>query len=420
MTTRFTDGTQGSASQVETSFTELRTQGQSAISQLVSLREQSLLLFSNALSALNSKRVRSNRLANQSVALKFVVSDLQDINQTTTTATLRCDTNSVYLKERSAPTQATVQTVRFSASEGTIQALNVPQTGSSGNLGALYRVATSDGSAPVGTFDITLLSQVSTSLIIMDMMNTPSNATLVVSISPDGITYTPAITTTRNGYRISSWFNPQPVQYVRLVITPVLPDTLGGNVYTFGLTDLHIFAVQYHLRSDLYTNQLQISPQGASLQFITDNVPGLTFFLALGPNPALEVSPGDIVAIPGVTTITNQNSTINGSGLLNHTLPTNVYLPSLTIVDAASQISMNIAPNLSHTTTGITNQYITVDPSTGNMYLIVYNSMNDSGRTFNVSYSYGPSTVPVSLQVEMTTSNLNNTPIYQGAELINV
>src|SRR5271156_5847121 len=166
------DGTPGSASQVQALFDALITQGQTSINTLVVLRENTLLLFNNALSELNGKYVRANRLPAIGVAAKFVTSDLQDINQPVTTATVRCDSNNISLRERQAPGTAIVNQVRFSVDEGTIQALQVPQTGSTGNLGALYRVATS-GDTPVGTFDIQLLAPINTALIIFDMIDMP-------------------------------------------------------------------------------------------------------------------------------------------------------------------------------------------------------------------------------------------------------
>ena len=63
MSTRYTDGTEGSASSFIEAVQEIRSQGQTAIDTLVDLRENTLLLFNNALSSLNSKRVRANRLS---------------------------------------------------------------------------------------------------------------------------------------------------------------------------------------------------------------------------------------------------------------------------------------------------------------------------------------------------------------------
>lgn len=419
MTTRFTDSTPGSASQVAQAFSELRTQGQASIDSLVVLRENTLLLFNNALAGLNGKRVRANRMQEIGVAVKFVTSDLQDINQPITTASVRCDSNNVALRERAAPGEAIVNSVRFSASQGTIQALNTPTLSSSGNLGALYRVATQNGAIPIGTFDIQLLNQVSTSLVIFDMMDTPSNAVVQAFTSQNGINFTEALSITRNGYRLAAWFTSQEIKFIRITVTPALPDVLGGSVFTFGLTDLHAFSVQYHLRSDVYTNQIVFTPRSASVQFSTLSVPGLHYFLSLAGNPFIEVFPGTLVPIPGVTTHTTTVGLTDPTGKINLILPGNVYLSTLSIKDHATQLEVRTAPGLSNAASPPTNKYITVDGS-GNMYLVLYNHAADQFRTFDISYLTGPSTVTASMQVELVTDDLNTTPVYAGAKLIEV
>src|SRR5665213_142099 len=477
------DGSAGSSSAVAGAFTALREQGQASIEQLVELRENTLLLFNNGLSELNGKRVRVNRLPEIGIAAKFITSDLQDINQPITTASVRVDANSFSLRERAAPGEAIVSQVRFSASEGTIQALQVPQTGSTGNLGALYRVATSDGSIPTGTFSIQLLAPVSLSLLIFDMMDMPAGPTVIASISQNGISYTPATSITQNGYRWGAWFQPQEIQYITVNITPSLPDTLGGSVFTFGLTDLHAFSVQYHLRSDVYTNQLMIAPRSSQVQFSTATVPGLLYFLTLAGNPAIEVFPGTNVPLPGTSSNTETNKgliaptgsawasattyslgntiidsngnlqtvtalsgtgtsqspthpvwsivggvTIDNSGadqiewtetawsLLNYTLPSDVYLSTLVITDHVTGSVIRTAPGLPKTSIGMTNQYIVIN-SDGTMDLVLYTHAVDQTRTFDISYVAGPSTITASLQVELVTSDLNTTPVYNGASL---
>jgi len=483
--TRLTDGTEGSNSQVLQAFYELLNQGQAAIKQLVTIREDTLLLFNNALSELNGKRVRINRLPEVGIAAKFIATDLQDINQAITTASLRADSNGFSLRERTAPGQAIVNQVRFSVSEGTIQALQTPQTSTAGNLGALYRVATTNGTIPTGTFDIQLLTSVGISLVIFDMMNTPSTAQIQVLISQNGISFTPAVNVTRNGYRLAARFQPQEIKFIRIIITPALPDILGGTVFTFGLTDLHVLSAQYHLRSDVYTNQIIFTPRSTSFQFSTPTVPGLLYFLSLAGNPPIEVYPGSIVSIPGTGTHTQTNiglvaptgstwspstayvlgnqiidsngnlqtvTAVSGTGtsglthpawsttggttidnpggnqltwtetgwaLVNFTLPANTYLSTLRIVDHASQVEMRIAPGLSKLTIGTVNQYIVVN-NDNTMDLIIYNHAVDQSRTFDISYITGPSTVTASLQIELVTDDLNTSPVYSGATLIEV
>ena len=426
--TPLVDGTTGSASAVQANFDVLINQGQAAINQCITLRENTLLLFNNALSELNGKKVRANRLAQIGVPAKFLTTDDKDINQPITTATLRCDAGNVTLRERQAPGEAIVSQVRFSASEGTIQALQVPQTGSSGNLGALYRVATQNGDIPVGTFDIQLLNPVATGLIIFDMMDMPAGPTVQPYISLNGINFAPATSMTQNGYRLAAWFAPAETQYIRLAITPALPDVLGGDVFTFGLTDFHAFSVQYHLQSDVYTNQIQMIPRSAFLKFETETVSGVTYFLSLGGNPALEVFPGAVVSVPGATVITSTSIGLNaGTGQLLTSLPDNTYLSSLVITDVTNPVTpfeVRIAPGLSPAATPNTNQYFTVNQATPTspyeLYLVTYNAGPDSTRVFDVSYTTGPATLTAQLHVQLTTSDLNTTPVYSGAQLVEV
>jgi len=389
-----------------------------------------LLLFNNALAELNGKKVRANRLPEIGIDVKFLTTDDKDFNQPITTATLRCDAGNITLRERQAPGEAIVSQVRFSASQGTIQALQVPQTGSTGNLGALYRVATQNGAVPVGTFDIQLLSPVTTGLIIFDMMDMPAGPTVQPYISLNGINFAPAVSQTQNGYRLAAWFAPAETQYIRLAITPALPDVLGGDVFTFGLTDFHAFSVQYHLQSDVYTNQIQMTPRTAFVEFETETVPGITYFLSLGGNPALEVFPGAIVPVPGATVVNSTSVPLDSvtgqlqlpSPAVTYQLPANAYSSSLVITDVtnpATPFEMRIAPGLSAAATPPSNQYFTLDTS-GNMYLVTYVALHDSARIFDVSYTTGPSQLGAQLHVQLTTSDLNTTPVYSGAQLVEV
>jgi len=172
------------------------------------------------------------------------------------------------------------------------------------------------------------------------------------------------------------------------------------------------------LLSNLYTNQIEITPVGAQVQFSAPATPNIIYFLSIGDNPSIEVNPGDLITIPGSTVVTNQNVDLLSGGQLNFTLPTDVYLPSFTITDAATGLPMRIAPGLPITSTGMTNQYITLDGS-GNMYLVVY-TVADAARTFNLTFATGPISIDVSLQVQLSTNDLNTTPLYTGAELIEV
>jgi hypothetical protein len=267
-------------------------------------------------------------------------------------------------------------------------------------------------------------------LIIFDMMDMPAGPTVQPYISLNGINFAPAVSQTQNGYRLAAWFAPAETQYIRLAITPALPDVLGGDVFTFGLTDFHAFSVQYHLQSDVYTNQIQMTPRTAFVEFETETVPGITYFLSLGGNPALEVFPGAIVPVPGATVVNSTSVPLDSvtgqlqlpSPAVTYQLPANAYSSSLVITDVtnpATPFEMRIAPGLSAAATPPSNQYFTLDTS-GNMYLVTYVALHDSARIFDVSYTTGPSQLGAQLHVQLTTSDLNTTPVYSGAQLVEV
>jgi len=89
---------------------------------------------------------------------------------------------------------------------------------------------------PVGTFDLELDPPLHLSLLSFDVVSTPSTPEISVGVSENGVTFSPASSLALNGYRINAWLVPATVRFVRLTINPTHPDTLGGSVYTFGLT----------------------------------------------------------------------------------------------------------------------------------------------------------------------------------------
>lgn len=81
------------------------------------------------------------RINARDIACRFVVSDMLDIGQTLTSASVRADAGAVTLQERGGPSQAEIKSLLFSSSTGAIEQFN-----------DMYRVHVVDGSKPVGTF----------------------------------------------------------------------------------------------------------------------------------------------------------------------------------------------------------------------------------------------------------------------------
>jgi hypothetical protein len=45
-----------------------------------------------------------------------------------------------------------------------------------------------------------------------------------------------------------------------------MPDTLNGNVYSFGITDFSAAAVEFHLKSELVSGMVPLLPTSASMR----------------------------------------------------------------------------------------------------------------------------------------------------------
>jgi len=126
---------------------------------------------------------------------------------------------------------------------------------------------TSD-SPSVGTFDLELDPPLRLSLLSFDVVSTPSVPGVSVGVSENGVAFAPASSIAFNGYRINAWLVPRTVRFVRLTISPTHPDTLGGGVYTFGLTDISGWAIDFfHLRSEWVSKPVPARPRGLAWTF---------------------------------------------------------------------------------------------------------------------------------------------------------
>ena len=199
-------------------------------------------------------------------------SDLCDIDQGKTTATMRADTAAATLRERREPSQVLVRSTSFTASSGTVEAIDSGST--------LFSVYSPTG-IPTGTFNLTLASLVNVSLLTIDIAAMASSPSITVSVSSNGLTRTPASSVVLNGYRLNAWIPQTPAKYIQLVVTPTHPDNLGGSTYTFGITDLSGTSVSYNLVSDVFFEPITFPVQSASVQLVASDAPGLTYYLTL-------------------------------------------------------------------------------------------------------------------------------------------
>jgi hypothetical protein len=472
-TVTFNIGEEASLSKFVGALQVIHDQGSSVLTELENNRIDTLIEFGRRLASMNGRRQRANRVAATGVPIKFVATDFLDIDQTVTTASVRSDSSSVSLRERSQPVEAQVRSKRFSASLGTIQALD--------NVNLLYRVAVAPGQFPVGTFDLELADTLGLSLMVFDIVATPSMPTIVVETSADGVTYLAAASVSLNGYRISCWTSPGNVRFVRLTITPSQPDTISGNTFTFGVTDFYATSTEYQLVSELVTKPILWSPDAAAVNLVVDADPGLTYFLALGAvgsSPAfVEVTPGTRFALPGITTVSTAGigfqgvtftvgstpavgayirpTTPNGfvyhvtisssatgaeptwpltegatvtsggvtfsatkDGLLNFTLPATAYLNTLSVIETGSGASLRVAPGLSYLDTNIsklTHKYAGVVGQV--IHFISSNVITEIGQTFTIGYVTGLTQLQVQLKVQLSTTDRSRTPVFRGARL---
>lgn len=412
----FTMGQQASASAFLAALEAIQVQGSGVLATLQTAQSDTLLEFERRLSAINARRTRSYRISSPEKPVKFVVTDFLDVDQGNTTGTLRADSGAFTLRERAQLAQAQIQNLLFSSNTGTIENLNPSQN--------IYTVhIDGSGSIPTGQFDITLQAALTLSQLIIDIPATPSQPSITISISSDNITYTKANNISIAGYRITAWLPSILTKYVRVVITPTHPDDLSGTAFTFGVVDFSANSTEYQLQSSFITKPILFTPNSASLVFDAQSDPNITYYLAIGlpaeAVPFIAINPGQVVPIPGTTTASITAIAIDNTGLLAYSVPANTYMTTFEVIDANTNLSMRLAPNLSPTDSRIsqlTNEYIAPQPDTS-LRLIRSDSIYDPTRSFNLSYVSGPPQIQVQLRATLSTINNAVSPTFTGASL---
>lgn len=413
------DGDVSSARVFLDTMEAMRQKGQSVLDDLEAARNETLFRMQQGLNALNSRRQRAARVLSPDVACRFVVSDMLDIDQARTSATVRADAGSVTLRERARSSQADIRRTTFTSATGTIEQFN-----------DMYRVHVADGSQPTGVFEVELMRSQVLTLLVFDIVTLPSNPAIQVWGSEDGLKLLPASEVSVNGYRVNAWFPARSVKYVRISITPNMPDTIGGSTYTFGLTSLAAFSVDYRLYSEMVTRPVPFRPVSAKVRFQAAD-PNLLYFLEFGGGPVSRVEPGQLLDLPGVEPETVDTS-IDPAWRLNSDdgalqLPADIYPASLSILDTAENQGVRIGYGLDPALIGpnLVNKYVAVRPYTDGGWLDVV-PVNDalyddeSGRIYRVSYTHGPDTLAVRLRVQLSTRDRASTPVFRGAWLENV
>jgi hypothetical protein len=404
------NGQESSATLVNQTFAGLQAQGAAVLALLTNIQLTTLVDYGQCLTAVQSKQQRAARVKATEVAGLFVVSDLDSINQGLTTATVRVDTASATLRERHLPATALVTSTAFSASNGLVNSLNQDQT--------LFSVNSS--TTPTGTFTLQLQQAVTLSVLTIDVVAMSSSPTVTVQVSSDGLVYTPANTVALNGSVLNAWFGNTEVLYIQIVLTPAQPDSMGGNIYTFGITDFSATTVSYNLVSDIYFKTLTLAPESQNLLFRAQGTGSLLYNLLLsdGTDPAsyLAVTDGSVVPVPGVASVTTADVAIGTGGVLAIVIPGTVYPNSLSVLDTTANVLLPVIVGLSPADPNLASLNRTVAVLNGATITIlpVPGSLTD---VFTVSYLAGPASISATLLVHLSTTDRTQTPVFNGASL---
>jgi len=420
MSTNLSDNTASSASQLMGLLSALQNTGSQVLAAMAQVQQDTLFRFEQDFNALTSRRQRAVRLLSPDIACRFITSDFLDIDQTLTSAAVRADSQAVTLRESTTLVEANIKSTVFSSATGTVN-----------QFGDMYQVSLTDDSMPTGIFELQLYNAQALTLLVFDATMPPGTPVIQVYGSQTGVTWEAAAGVSQNGSRVNAWFNNQSFQYLRVEITPTHPDTLSGTAFTFGLSNLNVYIVDYQLYSEFVSKPVMIAPVTSQVRFRAPA--GLNYYLTLGDQLPQKVNPDDILSLPGVTDVA-QNTQINTSWVLCPTgsqnpymLPASIYPSSLDVLDVAANEYMNVAYGLDPTQLqpGLTHEYVGVQEVNLQWQLLrvpIINGdfSNESGRTFQVIYVQGPAQVPATLRVQLSSANRALTPIFTGAYLENV
>ena len=407
MLTVFTDGQVADRDLTNSTLSGIYNQGTAILAGLATAYTVSLASLERRLSAINSRRQRSNWTATLGTLGSLTLTDFVSIDQSNTTATVRIDGGGASLWELTVPQRASIATNVFSSDSGTVNTFST-----------LYQVLeASSATIPTGTFLITLTAAVDASLILFDIAATPSSPVLSVSVSADGTTYVLATSVNLEGYRISARLAPSSVKYIQLSIQPSHPDDIDGTTFTFGITDVSLSAVQFQLSSELTSRPILINPSSLSFQFVADADPGIQFYLSLNGSSFSQVASGDTVPVPGAVDVSLPGIAVSGSslGLLLTTLPGGVYPNSLTVTDVASGTVYPLLPGLNPALTGVSLLSGKSVAVFSNSLTLVPESAGDNAKTSNVDYTTGPASISIQVRALFTTTNNSVTPVFRGA-----
>lgn len=404
------DGRQSSAGAMNQTFQQIQDQGNQILALLTKMQLSTLVDYNNRLTALALRQQRAARVSAAGVVGLFLVSDFNTIDQGQSTATVRIDTASATLRERRVPVTALVTSTSFSASTGTVSALNKNQT-----LLSVY-----SDSVPTGTFTLQLQQPVNLSVLTISLVAMVSNPSVTVQVSEDGLIYTPADSLSFQGDTLNAWFKASEVRFIQLILTPAQADNMSGNSYTFGITDFGATTVSYNLVSDIYFQPVTIAPETETLRFRAQGSGRLVYNLLLdngSPTAAFQaVTNGASVTVPGVASFSDTGVSINSSGVLGTALPANTYQSSIKIVNTTTGQTIPVFVGLSPTDPHLAELQKTYAAVNGSTVTILPPPASTTDL-YSMSGLTGPSSIQATLVVHLSTTDRTQTPVFQGASL---
>jgi hypothetical protein len=406
----FVNGQQGSASQIMKAFTALHSNGQTNLDNITNIYTESLVAFERRVSYLNSKQQQANKITNQNSLANFSITDFSSIDQSETTGTIHIDTNVVNCSEQNIEVKAVLKSIDFSTSVGSIETLDV--------ISNVYRVYNTNSQTPTGTFSITLTKPINLSVLVFDLPSIAGNPIINVTVSDTGVIYNPCISYSLNGYRLIVYLNPAEITYIKLDITPSMPDNLGGSLYTFGVTDFVGNSTLYRLLSEFVSLPLTFTPTSLNCEISAIPTDGLLYFLSFNGGNYVEYSLGQVIPLAGVTAVAVAAATLNSSGLLSSSITSSTYLQSLQVIDNSTGLVVPIVFGITSSNpyfANLTKSYISIVGTS--LYYIPYSS-GDSAKTFKINYIQGPASMTAQLKVQLSTNDNNISPIFNGAVLL--
>jgi hypothetical protein len=419
--TPFVNGQESSASAVMTALGTLITEGNTVIQNIVNLNNASLLNLQRRLNVLNGKAVRANDILPRNVLANFGVTDLMGIDQFQTTCELRADAGVATLSERIAYKSLVPDTVTFTSNLGNVQAIDTDFN--------LYQVYSTEGATPTGTFNIQLANPLELSILVFDLSSLSSSPQIQVLVSNAGVNFNEAISYSISGYNLIAYLTVQTVNYIKLILTPSQPDNLGGETYTFGLTDLNGLNSTFYLAGSLVTQAVTIFPTTVDYYLDAPVNPDITYYMGFN-GVFTEISPNTNYPLPGIEETVVTGIVVDSGGIA--TPPSSMtqividptYIPnSLIITNATTGLPVNIM----YGNNSDANLAYLIDPAFcayvhySNLVIrIIQNPSVDTTQTYNMSYLTQAATLQAALQLTMvSTSNLTS-PTFSGATLVGV